>query len=105
VDKELIDKLCACDKDTGDKAKALGTIIAAEINKETEMAKIQSEEKKSKKERILGWVKAGLTFLGGVIAAAAAIFNCRSVMKFEETGTIRSKAWTGVKPEKSPEIR
>ena len=101
--QELVKELVSCTD--GDKAKALSTVIAAETNKETELAKIEADSKKGKKERILGWVKASLTFLGGIIAAAAAIFNCRSVMKFEETGSIRTKAWTGVKPEKSPEIR
>ena len=89
----------------GDKAKALAQVIAAETEKETETLKVESQEKVSKKDRILGIFKVIGTILLGLFTGGVAIFNARSVMKFEETGTIRSKAWTGVKPDKQPEIR
>lgn len=78
---------------------------AAEEKAKVDREKIESEEKISKKDRILGIFKIVGTLLLGLITGGITIFNARSVMKFEETGTIRSKAWTGVKPDKQQEIR
>ena len=89
----------------GDKAKALAMVIVSENEKETEKMKTASEEKKSKKDRILGWAKGVGTVLTTAFMGGVAIFNARACMKFEETGTIRTKAWTGVKPDKVNEIR
>lgn len=89
----------------GEKARAISSVITADIERETEEKKIESEEKTSKKDRILGWLKVFGTVFVALFSGFVAIFNARSVMKFEETGTIRSKAWTGVKPEKTQEIK
>ena len=104
MDKEkLIEEMVATND--GDKARAIASVITSETEKETELEKIQSQEKVSKKDRILGWFKVVGTILLGILTCGVTIFNARSVMKFEETGTIRSKAWTGVKPDKQQEIR
>ena len=100
---ELIEKLV--NETNGDKAKALSSVIVAQTEQETEEAKIKSEEKISRKDRILGWLKLAGTILLGLLTTGATIFNARAVMKFEETGSIRTKAWTGVKPDKTQEIR
>ena len=106
MDREkLVEELLATDKDEGDKARAISSIIAADIEQETEHAKLEAEEKKSRKERFLGYLKIAGTVFVALFSGFVAIFNARSVMKFEETGTIRTKAWTGVKPEKTQEIK
>ena len=116
------------------KAKAISSVVVAQMERETalakvkadeaktvteketelakikadqemEEAKIKSEEQISRKDRILGWLKLVGTILLGLLTAGTTIFNARSVMKFEETGSIRTKAWTGVKPDKTQEIR
>ena len=82
----------------GDKARAISSVIVAETESETEKAKMVAEEKKSKKDRILGYLKIAGSVLLAIITCGATIWNARACMKFEETGTIRTKAWTGVKP-------
>lgn len=103
MDNELKEKLVS--ETNGDKAKALAMVIVAEQEAETKKAEIEAETKKTKKERVLGYVKVIGTLLGTALLGGISVFNARSVMKFEETGTIRTKAWTGVKPDKAPEIR
>ena len=103
MDNELKEKLVA--ETNGDKAKALAMVIVAEQEAEVKQAEIEAENKKSKKERALGYVKIIGTLLGTALFGGFSIYNARACMKFEETGTIRTRAWTGVKPDKAPEIR
>ena len=101
--EELINVMV--NEDDGDKARAISSVIVAQTEAETEKAKIEAEEKKSFKDRILGYLKIAGTVLVAIITGGITIWNARAVMKFEETGTIRTKAWTGVKPDKTQEIR
>lgn len=101
----LIEELLATNDKEGDKARALSSVIAADIEQETELKKAEVEDKRSKKDRILGIFKVVGTVFVALFTGFVTIFNARSVMKFEETGTIRSKAWTGVKPDKTQEIK
>lgn len=88
-----------------DKERARLEREAADQKAQVDRERTEAETKISKKDRILGIFKVIGTILLGLFTGGVAIFNARSVMKFEETGTIRSKAWTGVKPDKTTEIR
>ena len=93
------------ESEDGDKARAISSVIVAQTEAETEKAKIEAEEKKSLKDRVLGWFKIVGTILVALITGGVTIWNARACMKFEETGSIRTRAWTGVKPDKTQEIR
>jgi len=76
------------------------------------MAKVASDEKRteaeieiSRKDRILGWLKFVGTLILGIFTGVVTMRNADKVMYFEEHGTIRSKAWTGIKPDKQQDIR
>ena len=101
--EELIETMV--NETDGDKARALSSVIVAETEAETEKAKIEAEQKKSFKDRILGYLKIVGTVLVAIITGGITIWNARACMKFEETGSIRTRAWTGVKPDKTQEIR
>lgn len=103
TNEELVQEML--NADSGDKARAISSVIVAQTEQETEQTKIQADEKKSKKDRILGYLKIVGTVLLAIITGGVSIWNARACMKFEETGSIRTRAWTGVKPDKPQEIR
>lgn len=86
------------DKFAAEKEAALAKV-------EADKERTETEAKTEKKNRILGYVKAALTFLGILFTGGVSIWNMVSVLHQEEHGTIRSKAWLGVRPDKPTEIR
>ena len=78
---------------------------AAEEKAKVDREKIEAETKISKKDRILGAFKLVGTILLGLFTGWVTLFGQGRVIDFERTGTIRSKGWLGVKPDKQQEIR
>lgn len=112
LEKAKLESTTEAERIRVDERKVDAEIKRTNAEKEASMAKVnadlartESEERVSKKERVLGWLKIVGTVFCTLFAGFVTIFNARSVMKFEETGTIRTKAWTGVKPDKQQEIR
>ena len=86
--------------------KRAGLEYEASITKShVDAQRTEVEAETSKKDRFLGWLKFIGTLILGFFTGFVTMRNADKVMYFEEHGTIRSKAWTGIKPDKQQEIR
>ena len=97
--------LCEDRKIDADITRANAEYQASIAKVEADRLRTETEKEVSRKERILGWLKFVGTLILGFFTGFVTMRNADKVMYFEEHGTIRSKAWTGIKPDKQQDIR